>query len=413
MSLRVYSKVVRPLVLIGCVSLLAFASLAKVVFADPPGRPALGKTSNIVAPPPTIPLKFAHAKHPPGDFECEQCHPLATTSIAASDRLRPTKKACLDCHDEAAVPKDIKQRGQKNTKPCQKCHTAFDGKGIPTPVRWKQARLRFSHKVHAARKIACTTCHKGVGKSKPADGLHMPTMKLCLDCHKKHRRAPSRCVSCHERVPGGRMRTRYPEGSLKPGPSLPALNHGPLFGRNHKTAARGHRKQCDACHQRATCLRCHGGIKKPASIHLGNYILRHGREARANRNRCKSCHTRSRFCVSCHKRSGVSPSNKKSPFVTPGVKRFHGAKWASTTRRGSAANRHATHARRNLGTCVSCHQERDCIRCHSRRRIGGLGRSPHRPGFGHSRRCKIQLKKNIRACIKCHGFNDPLMVSCQ
>ncbi len=395
------------------VGVLAFACLVGVVLAEPPGRPSWGKTSNIVLPTPTIGLRFAHKKHPPGDFECNQCHPKAATSTAASDRLRPTKKACLDCHDEAAVPKDIKTRGQKDTKPCAKCHTAFAANGVPRPVRWIQARLRFSHKVHVARKIACTKCHKGVESSTPKDGLHMPKMSLCLDCHKKHARAPSRCVSCHERLPGGRMRTRYPEGSLKPGPSLPSLNHGPLFRRQHKTAARAHRKQCEACHQRATCLRCHGGIRKPASIHLGNYILRHGKEARANRKRCKSCHTRSRFCISCHKRSGVAKSNVKSPFNSPGLTRFHGANWASATSKGAARNRHASHARRNIGTCVSCHQERDCTRCHSRRRIGGLGQSPHRPGFGHSRRCKILLKKNIRACIKCHGFNDPLMASCK
>ena len=40
------------------------------------------------------------------------------------------------------------------------------------------------------------------------------------------------------------------------------LNVSPLFRRRHKTAARGHKKTCYQCHQKATCLRCHGGIRK-------------------------------------------------------------------------------------------------------------------------------------------------------
>ena len=392
---------------------MASVALLTLVVASPPGSPSRVLPSAVVLPPPTIPLRFSHAKHPPSDFKCTQCHVQAPQSTRSRDLLLPKKKACLGCHDEAKVPTGFGTPGNRNIKKCKWCHLRFNPNGFPQRVQWPRPRLRFSHKLHLDRKTACGRCHQGVAHAGYGGGLHLPKMATCLGCHNGTQGASARCATCHLRNASGRLRIRFPEGSLKPGPSLPNLQHGPTFRRSHKVAARGHRKACDQCHQRATCLRCHGGIRKPASIHLGNYILRHGRDARANRQRCKSCHTRDRFCQSCHNRVGVARSNSKSPYRSPGVRRFHGRSWASSTSRGQAANRHAVHARRNVGTCVSCHRERDCTRCHARRRRGGLGYSPHRPGFRTSRRCKVLLRKNRRSCLKCHGFNDPLMTLCR
>jgi len=401
-------------VLFVCLSGCGAALLLSAVSATPPGRPARELPSVIVSPPPVIPLRFSHAKHQAQGVKCGQCHPKAKRSTRSADLLLPGKKVCLECHDEAAVPKGHGRLGQTSTKTCKKCHLRFNLKGFPARVVWRKPRFTFNHKLHVGQEhLSCETCHKGVAKAGYKGGLHLPKMAICLDCHNKKKNASTRCLACHERQPGGKMRVRYPGGNLKPGPSLPHLDHGATFRTSHKVAARAYKKQCDTCHQRATCLRCHGGVRKPASIHLGNYILRHGRDARANRSRCKSCHTRQRFCVSCHSRVGLNRRNRQSPYRTPALKRYHGANWASSTAVGNARNRHATHARRNVSTCVSCHRERDCTTCHARKRVGGLGRSPHRPGFARSRRCKILLKKNFRACLKCHGFGDPLMTMCR
>jgi hypothetical protein len=408
----------------GSVRLLALAAIAlaalgphllsAVLASPPPPRAARLLGTSLLYPPATPTLRFSHAKHAQMDLDCEQCHAEAKTSTQASDNLRPPKKACAGCHD-VTPPENLGQPGVKvDRKACGKCHTKLDPRGVPAKSVWPKPRVRFPHKLHLQRKVACKVCHAGVEKSGYGGKTHLPSMAKCFECHDGKPGSPaSRCVTCHVRTAGGRLRTRFPEGALKPGPSLPHLEHGPTFERNHKVAARAHREDCEACHERSTCLRCHGGIRKPASIHLGNYILRHGREARANRQKCNACHTRQRFCVSCHQRSGVARSNTRSPYRVPGIRKFHGPNWASSGSRGAAYNRHATHARRNVSTCVSCHRERDCMRCHARRRVGGFGANPHGPGFRRSRRCKILLRKNRRACLKCHGFNDPLMSLCR
>ena len=396
------------------------------VAAGPPGTPQKVLSGAIVSPPPTVPMRFSHAAHSGSDFPCTLCHKGAPKSTQAADVLMPKMKTCVGCHDEAKIPPGHGLPGHRDTKACRTCHTRFNLKGFPEAMVWRAPRFRFNHRLHRAEGAKCLDCHKGVDRSTTKVGsLHLPKMRDCFRCHTGTRglggsrrragskRASARCVTCHERQPGGRMRSVFPEGKLVPGPSLPSLSHGPTFRRHHKLAAQAHRGDCMACHQQATCLRCHGGVRRPASIHLGNWTLLHGRQARANRQKCQSCHTRQRFCTSCHSRVGLNPRSAKSPFGVPRIKRFHGANWASSTQRTRAANRHAVHARRNVSTCVSCHRESDCMRCHARRRVGGLGHSPHPPGFRHSRRCRVLLRKNRRSCLKCHGWSDPLMTLCR
>jgi len=494
--------------------------------AVPPTSPRAVATAAIVSPPPTLPLRFSHAAHRKRGLSCGDCHGPARKSTRARDVLLPGKKACLQCHPEARVPEGYGRAGNRDTRPCRKCHRRFNAKGFPAAVVWRAPRFRFNHRLHLAKGSLCLDCHAGVDQATGRDPkLHLPKMKHCFRCHRKKGvgstaggvkgarggakgaragakatrasatgegagakatrasatgegagakatrarargegagpkatragakatrarargegagsadgpgatggpkrqkearegashakgtpRASARCVTCHERLPGGRMRSTYPEGKLVPGASLPHLRHGPTFRKRHAVAANAHRSDCQACHLQATCLRCHGGVRRPASIHLGNWILRHGRQARANRKKCKACHTRQRFCLSCHSRVGFNPRSRKSPYGVPRRKQFHGPSWASSTRRGVGANRHAVHARRNISTCVSCHRETDCMRCHARRRTGGLGRSPHPPGFRNGPRCRRLMRKNRRACLKCHGFNDPLLSLCR
>lgn len=403
----------RAAVLVLAAPLVAMLGWLGGVRAAPPVRPARKASTALVFPQPHRALRFSHAKH--AGFSCAQCHPRAKTSVRSSDKLRPGKAACVSCHPEATPTKPSgRSGGLRRRRTCAKCHRQIDARGVPRMGRWPRPRVRFSHKLHADRGVACQRCHAGVARAGFASPTHLPAMRVCLGCHTgRPKEAPRRCATCHARLPGGRVRTHYPEGVLRPGPSLPSLDHGPTFRRHHGAAARSHRRTCESCHARATCLRCHGGLRRPASIHVGDYIHRHGREARANRQRCKACHTRQRFCLSCHQRMGVARSNAASPYRTPGLQHFHGPNWASSTAKGVAFNRHAIHARRSVGTCVSCHRERDCMRCHARRRVGGLGRSPHGPGFRGSRRCRVMLRRNQRACLKCHGYRDPLMSLCR
>lgn len=236
----------------------------------------------------------------------------------------------------------------------------------------------------------------------------LPRMKQCMDCHHR-RKVADKCTTCHLKRDGHRMRVRYPEGKLIPTSSLGILAHGADFGRKHRVAAGARKKDCMACHTQRSCLRCHAGVRKVFSIHGANYRLRHGAEARRNATRCQSCHTRQRFCLGCHQRLGVSKQSPKSPYASTGPLRHHPADWSSSTARGLRRNRHAVHARRNLGACVGCHRESTCIRCHGSRTIRGLGVNPHPPNFGKSRRCRVLAQRNKRACIKCHMSSEPAL----
>jgi hypothetical protein len=57
---------------------------------------------------------------------------------------------------------------------------------------------------------------------------------------------------------------------------------------------------------------------------------------------------------------------------------------------------HAPAARQDLESCVSCHQQTDCLACHSAQ--SGLGVSPHGPDFNGS---SIN-DRNKAMCKLCH-----------
>lgn len=87
----------------------------------------------------------------------------------------------------------------------------------------KQAPVVMPHKAHAD-KYACDTCHhtqKGLtaeaAEVKPCSSCHLdpekpetpsmremslsknPFHKLCIDCHKKEAKGPSKCAECHKK----------------------------------------------------------------------------------------------------------------------------------------------------------------------------------------------------------------------
>jgi hypothetical protein len=55
---------------------------------------------------------------------------------------------------------------------------------------------------------------------------------------------------------------------------------------------------------------------------------------------------------------------------------------------------HGVEARKNIGQCMSCHEQGSCVRCHA-------GIRPHPPGF--ERDCASLLRRNPATCEQCHG----------
>jgi hypothetical protein len=391
--------------------------------------------SPLIFPSQTIPLRFDHARHLALGARCDTCHVTATTSTSAADNLVPAEAACRQCHEiDRTQPAKAVAPGAPAAR-CDACHVADDGAGWMPPARPRLAEpprvqlarpnLKFNHRQHAARGIGCELCHANVAQEGMATRLDLPRMSLCLGCH-DGKQATSRCGACHLTEPDGRLKTALaspasmalgPAGARKLVPSgvLKGLDaHGPTFARDHAQVGRDE-GYCLSCHKRSECIDCHGGTVKPFDIHPSDYVTLHGVDARRNTPDCSSCHRTQTFCVGCHQRAGVAsdPSGGQpgkradNPFGTgTQLKQFHPPGWVREDG-GGATSGHAQQARRNIRSCVSCHREESCLRCHSADPTRGMAVSPHGPGFWGTSRCKALSAKNRRACLKCHALGAP------
>lgn len=386
--------------------------------APPVALPASdGSGSPAVYPPPSVVFRFDHARHARKGVTCARCHDAAAASLSAKDNLLPGEQVCRDCH---ATGDGVEQARQ----------------ALPPP------NLKFNHKLHLQRGMACALCHAGVedatapaatggatskAKATVAPGsatlatsgvasAHLPRMALCLGCH-DGRQATARCGACHPTTPDGRLRTAFPSGLLIPSGSLRGMDaHTSSFRTQHKAAARDER-YCATCHKQTECTECHGaGVIRPADFHPVDYATLHAMDARRNIPNCSSCHRNQTFCLGCHQRLGVAADTEggrpgrqpDNPFGTgTAVKRFHPPGWvrdeAGVVLSSPTPASHSVQARRNLRVCVSCHREESCLTCHSADPTRSMGVSPHPPGFARSAACGAMARRNTRACLKCHA----------
>jgi hypothetical protein len=310
--------------------------------------------------------------------------------------------------------------------PCAFCHVGARDDGVPAIARvaMPEPNLKFDHRVHIEKKIACERCHGAVEQVGLATREHLPRMQGCLECHRaapgsQSRATPSAaCGTCHLTADAGRLKTRFASGVLLPPQWLRNAEHGADWIERHKAVAANDSRFCGNCHSERECVDCHDGRVRPRSIHPNDFLSMHAVAAQQNAASCASCHRQQSFCLSCHQRSGVTQSG---PFDNlAGRGRFHPprALWSEGPR---GSSHHAWQAQRNLNACTSCHTERDCTTCHSTRRVGGpgggpvngLGRGvdPHPPGF--RAQCGPPLRRNPRACLVCHGRADPVFMQCR
>ena len=370
--------------------------------------PAVGAavTRSLLYPRSNRSLRFDHGRHT--DVPCAVCHRGVGKSVSADDRHTPREASCRPCHGKATreigAPRVLPSAGGT----CFQCHLRGTAGAIPPRLLLPDARLRFSHRIHAERAIGCLTCHP---MAKGETGIALPPMAMCVGCHGRTKEAPEGCGACHLTQKDGRLQTRFGSVVLRPGGANGVLSHTALFARRHSAVGRTHRRVCDTCHTERSCQTCHLGQSKPWTIHRGDYVTLHAQDARTGRFRCQSCHRSSSFCLSCHLRSGVADGASGGGFRPQGGARFHPPGFAGIS--GGGKNHHARSARRNLRSCSSCHTEASCIRCHGTtgRSRGGL--SPHGRGFAGSRKCAALLARNGRVCLKCHRSTDPQLVQCR
>jgi len=333
-----------------------------LIVATRAGGPSVraGATSSDGDDRPSI-VKFSHQKHITElGIECATCHPAAQTSKLSSDILGANHESCQTCHEE-----------QVNSD-CAYCHTTPEGiQPRPAAVR----EIVFSHEKHLGMKdVLCQTCHTGLESTDLSGAANMPTMETCTACH-NNQKATNVCETCHTNFV-----TLLPESHKRSD-----------FVRNHRDLTRlgALTTECQSCHTERFCQQCHqtSGLKglftkkdlmtEPSAktstkdspkemllqnVHELNYRFTHGIDARARQSECSSCHEAQTFCVQCHQAGGNVTQGRFKPasHLVPGF---------TTLGAGSGGGLHAEEARRDIESCVSCHDveghDPTCMTCHT------------------------------------------------
>ncbi len=361
---------------------------------------------------------FPHEKHSVFFSDCSVCHG-GITSEAPADAY-PDASVCVACHDGTTAPSISWQR--------------------PEP---RASNLRFTHLPH---ELGCAFCHQP-GGAEDLTTLTFPEPELCLGCHAPqatgHLEAGGFCRSCH--VPIGQSRLAASAALEFPAPE----SHGKSdFTAAHGRLAAASAEDCAVCHDRSSCTTCHGGathlsaaileIPTPvvggpqgvrpvqrgsAGFHPAGWVTSHAPEAAAGQPDCMSCHAES-TCVGCHDGPSQPDFHPMNFLASHGPEAFGRVSDCTSCHSSEAFCRechlglgfkgsggvvapfhdnqalwvlsHPQAARQDLESCVSCHQQTDCLRCHSAN--SGLRINPHGPDFNPSR----ISDRNQAMCIVCH-----------
>lgn len=296
---------------------------------------------------------FPHRAHLLAGVSCVTCH----TGIAAAGDdgplHLPDSASCETCHPRPHDP-----------RPCLGCHTdPLAAAGVAEA----RAHLRFEHRRHMAAAAGnCMRCHDAVAGG---DARLRPPMAACWGCHEHDRARDLRvCDGCHVDL--------AEEGT----PPASHLVHDGDFAREHGVAAAASADLCGTCHGQRFCASCHGVSAPPVPqhrtlgdplrpvVHRAGFRARHGEEARVEPGMCTACHQPER-CLGCHVAEGVAGTGVRGP---------HPPGWVGLT---PGENEHGRAARRDPASCASCHGgagEALCVSCH---KVGGVGGSPHPPGW--------------------------------
>jgi hypothetical protein len=304
-------------------------------------------------------IKFSHRFHAEeAGLACLDCHGAAASSEASIDDLRSTHESCVACHQEQV------------DNSCGYCHE--DPENI-VPALASDHALIFSHEQHLGMEdVDCVTCHADVEKSETIAEVLLPPMQSCSGCH-DNRKATSTCEACHAEFV-----------------TLVPMDHQRSdFRRNHRDVTRlgGLEASCATCHTETFCQDCHRvrelkqfgrrdlmGDPDPRratkddpdqlilqNVHELNYRFTHGIDAKGRQADCATCHEVQGFCVDCHQAGGNVTQLKFRPAS-------HDLPGFTTIGRGSGGGFHAEEARRDLESCISCHdvegQDPTCLTCH-------------------------------------------------
>lgn len=374
-------------------------------------------------------VRFDHESHPYAvnepdeDLECATCH-AAEGATRAMEVVLPAPGVCLACHADGPEP-----HWAVGEVACGDCHhpltevplvTAERIAAFPQPETHAAPDFGTSHGALAEEHgEACAVCHArescerchangeqvgaiaALARDERVAGLvagragtwPTPTdhdASWWLAHGSAAREAPERCATCHD-APSctgcheqgfARLET-LPTVARAGMPVLPLrpLDHTPRFIREHGAMAAA--RDCGICHdEEAFCVDCHEG-QAGGGYHPTNFVLGHAAAAAGPDPECTECHSTEVFCRSCHLERGLSPATQSRANA------YHDSEPAWILNHGAAA-------RQGLDECAACHQQLDCLRCHSAR--SGWRISPHGPDFDPA----VLGEASKAVCLACH-----------
>lgn len=347
----------------------------------------------------------AQGKEHQVEAPCDKCHiPLVEAREFTVAQLR-----------EFSVPRDHTEEGfllghgpsaNENLARCAVCHARqtcsschVNAASVPA-IQALRPDTRVAELV-AEREVAYPTpdTHRADDWLEAHGDLAEADVSRCATCHTR-----TSCQTCHvepgpeavRRLPAAPKPREDDEADEKQergrGVLLerrPPPSHTPNFGEGHQALAAASTAQCRVCHARTECMSCHTGsqaLNRPgdrvASYHPANFLQQHSAAAFSRDNECATCHNPEAFCRSCHAGQGLGSEGR----IDTG---FHNRKPTWVLGHGQAA-------RQGLESCTTCHQQRDCLECHSA--LGGRRVNPHGPDFDAER----LRSKNPAMCLRCH-----------
>jgi hypothetical protein len=165
---------------------------------------------------------------------------------------------------------------------CQSCHADLR---TVSP----SGDLNIPHRAHVnVLKLDCVKCHAFLVHKTNPKGTHTPSMATCLTCH-DGKKAKNACSVCHAN-----------KGEPVSHRSLDWVIVHPQMQ---------DKVDCKSCHAwtQNWCATCHA--KRPKS-HTVDWRTKHGQQVAVRRN-CEACHDAA-FCVKCH---GEVPQRNFNPSL--------------------------------------------------------------------------------------------------
>ncbi len=200
---------------------------------------------------------------------CQECHVRPTVLGQGTYRARMVGEFYLSLVSRSREPSIF---DTPTNAACLSCH--YDLRTISP-----KGDLQIPHKAHVSiLKMKCVDCHNYLVHEKNPAGKHTPAMSECLRCHDGDT-ADNACTACHTEK------------------AAPATHRAKDWVVVHAQSASEPKAECKKCHKFTDkwCADCHA--RRPQS-HGKDWRDVHGAQVEKRRN-CEACHEAA-FCVRCH-----------------------------------------------------------------------------------------------------------------